>query len=73
MSQVQEQIKKKRLQILENNPKIEIKEKDITIVKRHQNDEYSYHEVVNENAYQEKTLDDVMILENEILYIEPFN
>ena len=42
----------------------------ISIVKRHQNDEYSYHEVVNLPDYQDKTLDDVMINENEILYIE---
>ena len=40
------------------------------MVKRHQNDEYSYHEIINVSDYQEKTVDELMVLENEILFVE---
>ncbi len=39
-------------------------------MKRHQNDEYSYHEVINLNDYREKNIDELMVLENEILFVE---
>ena len=46
MNQIEPIIKEKRKEALKD-----FKE-DICVVKRHQNDEYSYHEVINVNDYQ---------------------
>lgn len=43
----------------------------ICIIKRHQNDEYTYHEVINTSDFHDKTLEEINVLENELLFIEP--
>lgn len=43
---------------------------NICLIKRHQNDEYSYHEIINTKEYDNRTLEDVCVLDNEILFVE---
>jgi hypothetical protein len=43
--------------------------KSICIIKRHQNDEFSYHEIINTPDYYTKTLEDVCVFDNEILFV----
>lgn len=40
-------------------------------MKKHQNDEFLYHEIINQPDYYLKTIDDVGIFEGEILFVEP--
>ena len=45
-------------------------EMGLCVIKRHINDEYSYHEILNEEVNREKTVEELMILENEVLFVE---
>ena len=68
MNELEQMIKKKRSEFLEKNDK---EEDSICVVKRHQNDQYLYHEIINLPDYHPKTIDDIGIFEAEILFIEP--
>ena len=59
MQELDELVKNKRSSFLaEGKP-----EDPLCIVKRHQNDEYLYHEIINLPDYYSKNLDDVGIFE----------
>jgi hypothetical protein len=58
MRALEEVVKKKRGEFLGKMKEVE---ESICIVKRHQNDEYLYHEIVNLTDYYEKSIDEVGI------------
>ena len=60
MQELDELVKKKRSLFLEGGKP----EDPLCIVKRHQNDEYLYHEIINLPDYYAKNLEDVGIFES---------
>ena len=66
MREVEQSIKEKRMGFL---GKGEEGQESICIVKRHQNDEYLYHEIINLQDYYGKSIDAVGIFEGEILFV----
>lgn len=68
MKEIEAVIKQKRALFLQDDSK---SKEAICIVKRHQNDEYLYHEIINLPDYYDKSIDSIGIFEGEILFIEP--
>lgn len=68
MQEIEQTIKNKRNALL--SEKLRNLSDNICIVKRHQNDEYLYHEIINLPEYYPKNMDQIGICEGEILFIE---
>ena len=66
MLEIAQCIVKRRREILE------LKEDgEVCVIKRHQNDEYLYHEIINLPEYHPKTAEDVGLFESEVVFVEP--